>query len=329
MRIRFIRLIGLISLSLLIFFYLFQIFHSCENSSQIKEFRILPGMSLDEIVNKLAQEEMVCSKTVFKFYNLLTGQAKKLKAGNYLLKSGQSIFKLTKILVEGPTAVSVIISPGMTLKEIDEKLSSLKIIKNGDLINFEPVLVKTDYGWLNEVYNLEGFLFPDTHYLLPGSDPQIVIRRFLDNFEAKALPFFEKKNKLLEIITLASLLEKEIPDQEEQRIAAGILLKRLAINMPLQVDATLVYIKCQGKFLNCPRLSESDYKVDSPYNTYLYNNLPPTPICNPGLGAIESVINFKKTDYWYYLSDPESKKTIFSITLDEHNQNRVKYLLNR
>lgn len=151
----------------------------------------------------------------------------------------------------------------------------------------------------------------------------------MDNFKLKVLPFFENNPGLLKTVNLASLLEKEIPDYSERQIAAGILLKRLKAGMPLQVDAALVYIKCGGKFLNCPALKEEDYKIDLPYNTYLYGGLPKGPICNPGLGAIKAVLSPQQSDYWYYLSDPKTKKTIFSKTLDEHNRNRTKYLIKR
>ena len=99
--------------------------------------------------------------------------------------------------------------------------------------------------------------------------------------------------------------------------------------MPLQVDATIVYIKCQGQFLDCPPARDADYKADSPYNTYLYSGLPSGPISNPSAKTIEAAANPVKSDYWYYLSDPKTQKTIFSKTLDEHNKNRYKYLLSR
>ena len=214
----------------------------------------------------------------------------------------------------------------MTIKEIDEKLSGSAVIRPGDLINFDIGPLKNGYSWLEGAQSLEGFLLPDTYIFFLGSDPNSVVKKFLDNFELKALPLFKNSGNLLKIINLASLLEKEIPDYHEAQLAAGILMKRLAVGMPLQVDATLVYGKCLGKFLNCPSLQEKDYKLDSPYNTYLYGGLPKTPICNPGPEAIKAALNPQKSDYWYYLSDPKTKKTVFSKTLDEHNKNRAKYL---
>ncbi len=331
-KIKITDLIGLVgiflSVILLIFFYFSQS-PNLNEPSRIKELEISSGMGFDEIADKLKTKDFIYSKQIFKIYSLLSGNSRQFKPGTFLLNSTLSIPELVKILTNGPTEVSAIIVPGMTLKEIDEKLSSLSIIKAGSLKNFDFASIKTNYPWLAKAQSLEGFLLPDTYYFFLDSDTSLVVQKFLNNFQSKALPFFKNNGNLLEDLTLASLLEKEVPDYSEQKIAAGILVKRLKVGMPLQVDASLIYIKCFGRFLNCPQLSNADYKIDSPYNTYLYNNLPPGPICNPNLETIKSALNPQQSEYWYYLSDPKTQKTIFSKTLDEHRQNRAKYLLNK
>jgi len=124
------------------------------------------------------------------------------------------------------------------------------------------------------------------------------------------------------------LIEKEVPDSEDRKIVAGILLKRLEIGMALQVDATLSYIKCGGRFFFCesPGVERKDLILASGYNTYRYPGLPPAPISNPGQDALSAVLNAQTSPYLYYLSNPKTKKTIFSRTLEEHNENRAKYL---
>jgi UPF0755 protein len=303
----------------------FRLSHSVEPYS--KKIEISPGESFSEITNKLKEENLIESKIIFKIYSLLTGRAGKFKPGSYVFSSPPSIFELGRALTNGPSEISVVIAPGATLGEIDDRLALLDVIKAGNLKNFNVGSLIKDYPWLNGNKSLEGFLLPDTYSFFPSSDSEMVARRFLDNFKEKALPFFGNNDNIFKTIILASILEKEIPDYEEQRIAAGILIKRLAINMPLQVDAALIYARCNGKFLNCPPLSGADYKADSPYNTYVYAGLPKGPISNPDVKSIKAVINFKKSDYLYYLSDPKTKNTIFSKTLDEHNENRTKYLL--
>jgi len=322
--------VGLILLLLYFFYFLYIKNLSAFNPDAVyRDLEIKTGTSLNEIANQLKDAGLIKSKIIFKIYSLLTGYARQIKPGRYMIPTNISLAELVKILVKGPEEISVVIVPGMTLKEIDEKLSSLNIIKPNELINFDINFLKNDYPFLKGAKNLEGFLLPDTYRFFVSSDINLVIHRLLDNFKNKALPFFENNDNLLEKLILASFLEKEIPDYEEKRIAAGILLKRLEVEMPLQVDAAIIYGKCSGGFLNCPPLTAEDYKINSFYNTYLYPGLVPTPICNPGLDSIKAILNPQKTDYWYYLSDPETKKTIFSKTLKEHNKNRAIYLLRK
>lgn len=261
-----------------------------------KDFEILKGASFAEISNKLKSEGIIRSKLIFQIYSLITGKAFKFKPGRYILNSNISLTELTKVLVNGPQEISVVISPGMTVSEIDEKLSALKIINSGELINSGR--------------SLEGYLLPDTYHFYVGSDINLVIHRFLENFNSKALPFFNNNVNILDTLILASLLEKEIPDYEEKRIAAGILLKRLKIGMPLQVDAALLYAKCAG-FLKCPKLVEADYKIDSVYNTYFYSGLPKSPISNPSLESIKAVLNYKKNGLFILPFRPKNKKNNF------------------
>ncbi len=312
----------------LLFLYLFQFF-DIEDLASSRDLEIKTGMSFNEIADKLKAENLIRSKIIFKIYSLIAGQAHQFKPGRYILVANISIPKLVKALTEGPEEVSAMIAPGMTLKEIDDKLSSLNIIRPNDLVNLDINFLKNDYPWLSEAETFEGFLLPDTYKFFLGSDSILVARKFLENFKIKALPIFKNSNNILGIINLASLLEKEIPDYSERQLAAGILIKRLAIGMPLQVDATLLYNKCTGRFFNCPLLEKKDFSVDSPYSTYLRIGLPKGPICNPGTEAFKAALNPQPSDYWYYLSDPKTKKTIFSKTLDEHNKNRAIYLLKK
>ena len=331
MNIKILGLIGLLSFFGLIIIYSFQSFSTnpVAKNSVSRLLEISPGTSFSEITERLKKEGLIRSKTIFKIYSLLTAQAHQFKPGRYILETDISIPELARILTKGPLEISVAITPGMTVKEIDDKLSSLNIIRPNDLVNLDINFFKNDYPWLSEAKMLEGFLLPDTYRFFSDSDINLVIHKFLDNFEIKALPFFEGSDNILDKLILSSLLEKEIPDYEEKKIAAGILLKRLKTGMPLQIDASLVYAKCSGRFFGCLQLTETDYKIDSPYNTYLYPGLTESPITNPGLESIKSVLNPEKTDYWYYLSDPKTKKTIFSETLDEHNNNRAIYLLRK
>lgn len=302
---------------------------SLPNKQKKGEFitiEINKGQGIYEIGEKLEKAGLVRFGEAFTLYSLFFGDGRYLKPGHYVFYYGDSFFAIEKILLKGPKDIEATILPGATIKEIDGLLSDLGIIEKGDVLALNVKDFVATYSFLKEANSLEGFLLPDTYFLLPNSDPKEVINRFLDNFKEEALPFLTKSSNILKITTIASILEKEIPDHEEQKIGAGVLEKRLSIGMPLQVDASIIYAKCNGRYAGCATLLRKDFLIDSPYNTYLNKGLPPTPISNASVATLKAAANPTKTDYIFYLSDPESKKTIWSKTLDEHNQNRVIYL---
>jgi UPF0755 protein len=306
---------------------------ACSPSSHrvlAKEFTVNSGETFDSIADNLKEEGLIRSKTIFKAYSFLTGKLESFKAGRYSFGPDFSLTEIARLLSDGPEEFSMMIFPGTTLKEIDAKLAEKSIIRPGSLIYFNPKSVLKDYPWLNGAKSLEGFLLPDTYNFTEGSDAEAVARKFLDNFGKKAFPFLKyAKGGIMDTLTLASILEKEIPNFEEQKIAAGIFNKRMETGMALQADATVIYAKCSGKFVDCAPLTKLDFKIDSPYNTYLYSGLPPAPISNPAPKTIEAASKAEKSGYWYYLSDPKTKKTIFGKTLEEQNSNRALYLLKK
>lgn len=175
--------------------------------------------------------------------------------------------------------------------------------------------------------SIEGYIFPDTYEITPdntGIDE--FLGKAFSNFDAKFSNDLrqeteKQKKSIFEILTAASLIEKEVKTLEDKKIVSGILWKRIEIGMPLQVDATIAYIT--GK--NSTDISINETKIDSPYNTYKYRGLPVGPICNPGLDSIIAAIYPKKSQYLYYLSAPGGK-TIFSKTFTEHQAAKQKYL---
>ena len=216
--------------------------------------------------------------------------------------------------------VVVIIPEGKTVKEINS------ILKQAGVLN-----IKEDFLSLDK--SLEGFLFPDTYKFYKNSNLTIIKEKFLENFHKKAEPLLMRNPKNFKRnLILASIIEKEVPDPEDRKIVAGILLKRLLINMPLQVDSTLCYIKSQEEASidsskkSCYPIFNKDKEYESSYNTYRYQGLPPAPISNPGENAVIAVLDAKESPFLFYLSNPTSGKTIFSKTLEEHNANKAKYL---
>jgi UPF0755 protein len=317
-------------------FFLFLLTPATSESNYVP-IEIAAGSSFQDIAKILSEKDIIRSKHVFTVYSVLSGSAHQLKPGNYLLNSASSTPAIINAFLQGPIIDKKITIPeGATLKDIDVMLANAGILPAGSFINFSIKAIASKYEFLKDARSLEGFLFPDTYRFFKNSTTQTVVIKMLDNFEKKALPIisnfqFPISNEISNIhqlLIIASLLEKEASDFNERQLIAGILYKRLQIGMGLQVDAAITYAKCGGAFLTCddPKVYRKDLEFQSPYNTYLYNGLPPTPIGNPGLEAIKAALNPIESEYLYYLSDPKTKKTIFSKTLEGHNENRAKYL---
>ena len=287
-------------------------------------FEIRSGEGVREIGADLFHAGFVRSALAFEFFLFFSGRMAQLKPGEYRLSRAMSVPAIADILTNGAmNEISVTIPEGSTLYEIDAILSGALIIHQGDLINFH------DEG------NLEGRLFPDTYQFFTGTDIQTVVRKFFDNWNAKAGPVLGlDESQCIHSATceknliLASIVEKEVPDLEDQKIVVGIILKRLAANMYLGLDATLCYAKQASAAVSGEKcsLNSLDFKIDAPYNSYSRRGLPPTPISNPGVSAISAALHPESSSYWYYLSDPKTKKTIFAKTLEEQNLNRQIYL---
>jgi cell division protein YceG involved in septum cleavage len=182
-------------------------------------------------------------------------------------------------------------------------------------------------------YGLEGYLFPDTYRVYATSTVDEAIDKMLSNFDRKLTAKMRSDIKaqgktIYSIVTMASLIEKEAPidyqnnDSSDAKTISGIFWNRLKIGQPLQSDATLSYILNDNK----PQHSGRELEIDSPYNTYRYRGLPPGPICNPGLLAIEAAIYPTDTDYFYFLTPKGKEDVIYARTYEEHLQNKYKYL---
>ena len=282
-------------------------------------FEVKQGEGFRAVADDLSAARLIRSSKAFDLFALIGGRGLALKPGLYRLDPAMSTAQILDVLSKGGTnEVTVTIPEGSNMYEIDAILSSALVIHPGDLINFHAD------------GSLEGKLFPDTYQFSIDSNASSVVQEFLTDFNTKALPLLNADPKdAQQNLILASILEKEVPDESDQQIVAGILLKRLAAGIPLDVDATVCYAKIMENPTStpfCPALTALDFEIDSPYNTYLYRGLPPGPIGNPGVSAIMAALHPDRSPYWYYLSDPKTGKTIFAKTLDEQDQNRVKYL---
>ncbi len=337
---RFMVALGLAVLILLGLGYFFYSLQPTLASDNLVEFKISRGESFRSIGARLSQKSLIKSISVFKLYSFLTGRATRFQPGIYELSYEMSVPEIVgNISAGGENEVQVVIPEGSTVKDIDYILSKAEVIEPGQVENYKIDSLDEDYVFLRHSFSefsvdmsfLEGFLFPDTYRFHIDSDPEKIVRIMLDNFEEKVWNELKNRDNWYEDLILASYLEKEVPEYEDRRIVAGIIRKRLGSGIPLQIDATISYVKCDGGFLECDK---SDIKVtngdldsvSSPFNTYKKMGWTPTPISNPGEKAIKAAINPKPSPYWYYLSAKETGDTIFSRTLQEHNLNRQRYL---
>ena len=306
-------------------FYLFLNIPSSIIISQ--PFSIAKGESVASISSRLKQENFIYSDLLFRFYLKMVNKAQDIKAGYYLLPARTSMKNIVQMITDNHVSANgnFLIKEGDTLKEIENNLKQKEILLSSQGLNHWQIKdFSADYSAsfqnIAPDNSLEGYLFPDSYHLPQGLSEKEIVDAFLNNFSNKT----KDLNIPYKDLIIASILEKEVQTEIDKRMVADILWRRLKENIPLQVDATICYAQNQS-FQDC-QLTEKAFKTDSPYNTYLYKGLPPTPICNPGLESIEAALNPLSNQSWYYLTDRKTGKTIYSQTYEEHQQARQKYL---
>lgn len=272
------------------------------------------GETLSVLAQSLESQGFVRSGSFFKIMVILFHGQKTIQAGDYYFENALSTWGVAQRLTSGEQGL---ITMKVTFPEGSSVAEIAKIMKGQHFTLFNEKEFKK--------YAKEGFLFPDTYNVLPSVTAKQLIEMMSDNFVKKVAtlqPGLRQTGKSLDdIVKMASIVEEEARTIETRRIVAGILWRRIAIGMPLQVDASFLYIN--GK--STSQLSFDDLKIDSPYNSYLYKGLPPTPITNPGLDSLIATITPIKTHYLYFLSDDKGNMH-YAKTFAEHVANKEKYL---
>jgi UPF0755 protein len=314
-------------------------------SNEKENIIIQKGQSLMDISSQLENKNIITHRFWFNLYVILTNSQGKLQAGEYIFNNYESLADIARKIINGEVKKEIITIPeGWNIRDIAwyfENRGMFQAEELFELIGFPlidyskttdlptPRDFSQEYDFLKdkpENLNLEGYLFPDTYHIDPASDIEGIVKKTLDNFDKKLEQQLRDQIKMqqktiFKIITMASLIEKEVITYKDKQTVSGILWKRLINGMALQVDATISYIT--GK--KSTKVSKIETQIDSPYNTYKYAGLPQGPISNPGLESINAAIYPISSDFWYYLSTPEGE-TIFSKNLEEHNIAKAKYL---
>ena len=297
-----------------------------------KKFRISPGMAFNDIADLLEREGVISNSFYFKVAAKLQGKDDRIISRTYILKTSYNNLELLNVLTDPSLnfTVKFTVIEGLRIKKI-AKLSAAKFnfsealfikeSQNDSLINL--------LGLKDKVNDLEGFLYPDTYNLPLDISPKELVEVLFNEFYKKVIAsdkygLKDDPKKLLETLTLASIVQGETQLESEMPIIAGVYLNRITKRMKLEADPTIQFALPDGPK---QRLLKSDLKVKSPYNTYLNYGLPPGPINNPGLKAIESVLNYEKHNYIFFVATGKGGHK-FTATYKEHLEAVAEYRKN-
>lgn len=282
---------------------------------------IIPrGKGASWIGNALEDAGLIRSKYVFRFVVWKQGLTKSIQSGTYSLSTSQSVIEIAQSLTKGTDDVWVTVVEGLRREEVANVFAH----------SIDTAFDTKEFLTLTK--GKEGYLFPDTYLVPKDATTKLTATLLTNTFARKVTPKIREGWKAqglseLEALTLASLVQREARDPASMKMVAGILLKRLRADWPLQVDATLQYIKGFDANENTwwPTPLVADKKLKSPYNTYLHVGLPPGPIANPGLDTMDAVAFPTENEFWYYLTG-RTGEMHYAKTIEEHNSNIAKYL---
>ena len=324
-------------------YYLTKVNAAATDESHEINITVEKGFSTKQTGQLLWEEKVIGNKYIFLIYTKLQNAGGKIQAGEYVLNSNMAIPEIVDILTHGKVVSenrNVTMIEGWSNKQIGKYLVNRNIISSETEFN-NALAGNFDFEFkiLGDKFNYEGFLFPDTYTLSKENHLEDLISKMLNNFESKVTDQMvedaEKTNyDFGQILILASIIEKEVGRnkenltdedleimQNERELVASVFYNRLEIGMALESDATINYVT--GK--SDRSVTIEDTKIKSPYNTYANRGLPPGPIGNPGIDSIKAAIYPANSDYLFFLNSPDGT-AYFAKTLEEHGENRAKYL---
>lgn len=287
--------------------------NSKDNTPKI--FIVEQGEGVRSIARNLKDQGLIKDPTAFFLLTKQTGLDNKIQAGSFRLNPSMTAREIAKSLTVGTEDIWITIPEGQRAGEIADTL--------------EKLMPNYDSSWEAELQKNEGYLFPDTYLLPKDADVNAVIKIMTDNFNSKYETLDTSKVDLTEneIVTLASLIEREAKHAEDRPIVSSVIHNRLDIGMKLDIDATLQYIKgydSVSKKWWPNNITNEDKQSTSLYNTYGRAGLPPAPISNPGLLSLQAAVNPDETPYLYYITDKNGVNR-YAQTLDEHEENISTY----
>ena len=294
---------------------------------ETKTVTINQGLSTSSIADVLKNEKVISSKLFFLLKVNFSEYRGRLKYGSFEFSPEDGYDEVIEKIATGGAkreSVSVTVPEGYSAERIIALLAENGFGSEADIKN--AMNDEYDYEFLKKInppkeckYRLQGFLFPSTYEFYKDSKPHDIIDKMLAEFEKQYKTLNSSYDKLFEVITKASMIERESKTDSDRAKIAGVIENRLAAGMKLQIDATVVYAISDGMY-NVNRVYYKDLEVDSPYNTYKYSGLPVGPIASPGLKSIEAALHPEKHEYLYYRTDSTKNdgSHVFSKDFEEH-----------
>lgn len=309
---------------------LFSIYVPTPRGLEGADLTIESGTSVKTLAHELKESKFIHSETVFKWYMRLTGRAGKIKAGTYVVAQRATLIDIVNQITDpfakgtGNSDVRLTIIEGWDTDDVLAELQRQGLPSDGVTAFQTEITRKREtahdetFAGKPEATDLSGYLYPDTYFFKHDATAEDIIGKIFDHFESKLTPERIEKIKasslsFYEVLTLASIVEKEVSNSVDRKVVAGIFLQRLSDSYPLQSDATVNFVTKK----NTTRPSAKDLDTDSLYNTYAHAGLPPTPICNPGITAIDAVLDPTPSNYYFFLTTPEGE-AIYSETYQQH-----------
>lgn len=297
-----------------------------------QEMTISKGSSVKSIATQLEKQGIIKNANVFTIYCKLNDKANKIKAGKYVLSSAMTVAQIVDKLASGnadTNSVRFTMPEGFELRQMADRLEAQGLI---DKVEFYDAINKAefDYSFIKDIPDregkLEGYLFPDTYEVFKNATEQEIIDKMLGKFDKVFTEAYRQRAKELnmtfdQVITLASIIEREAKLDKDRKIISGVFHNRLNKKMKLESCATVQYLLKEQK----PVLTYKDLEVDSPYNTYMYVGLPKGPIASPGAASIEAALYPDDVDFLFFFATSDGSH-IFSKTYQEHlnAQNKIK-----
>jgi len=293
-----------------------------EGAEQFVE--IPPGTGSASMGRRLAEAGVVRSRDVFRIAVWLRGSGRRLQAGEYRFDRPMTAAEVVDKIARGDVYVRALtFREGLTVREMAALFESAGFGTAAEFMaaSRNAALIR---GLDPEARDLEGYLFPDTYTLPRTTTAAQLVERMVARFQKTMTPELQAQAaardlSVRELVTLASLVEKETGKPEERTIVAGVYTNRLRIGMGLQCDPTVIYaLMLAGRYDG--NIRKGDLQIDSPYNTYRYAGLPPGPIAAPGEASLQAAANPADVPYLYFVSRNDGSH-VFATTLDEHNRN--------